>query len=176
MADGWRLTGSPSSIKRIVQAVHPVGFLTNLAEIVGRDDAPITRQSATVSAAQTSGIHHGMHPMEQVQSRSREVAADLRRTKFEFLRPEDLLPVTAAAQLLGVSVGTVHNAINAGKLRCHLFGTARRVRRRTSRRPGLRLLTCQFETTGCAERAFSTYSPILRPRSRSPQPTGTSRV
>ncbi len=56
------------------------------------------------------------------------VAADLRRTKFEFLRPEDLLPVTAAAQLLGVCVATVHNAINAGKLRCHLFGTARRVR------------------------------------------------
>ena len=52
----------------------------------------------------------------------------MRRTKFEFLRPEDLLPVTAAAQLLGVCVATVHNAINAGKLRCHLFGTARRVR------------------------------------------------
>jgi excisionase family DNA binding protein len=57
-----------------------------------------------------------------------QVTADLRRTKFEFLRPEDLLPVTAAAQLLGVCVATVHNAINAGKLRCHLFGTARRVR------------------------------------------------
>jgi excisionase family DNA binding protein len=57
-----------------------------------------------------------------------QVAADLRRTKFELLRPEDLLPVTAAAQLLGVSVATVHNAINAGKLRYHLFGTARRVR------------------------------------------------
>jgi len=52
----------------------------------------------------------------------------LRRTKVEFLRPEDLLPVTAAAQLLGVCVATVHNAINAGKLPCHLFGTARRVR------------------------------------------------
>ncbi len=57
-----------------------------------------------------------------------QVAADLRRTKFEFLRPEDLLPVTAAAQLLGVSIATVHNAINAGKLRCHPFGTSRRVR------------------------------------------------
>jgi len=52
----------------------------------------------------------------------------LRRTQFEFLRPEDLLPVTAAAQFLGVCVATVHNAINAGKLPCHLFGTARRVR------------------------------------------------
>ena len=54
-----------------------------------------------------------------------QVAADLRRT--EFLRPEDLLPVTAVAQRLGVSVATVHAAINAGKLRCHLFGAARRV-------------------------------------------------
>jgi excisionase family DNA binding protein len=52
----------------------------------------------------------------------------LRRTEREFLRPEDLLPVTVAAQFLGVSAATVHKAINAGKLRCHLFGTARRVR------------------------------------------------
>ncbi len=58
----------------------------------------------------------------------RQVAADLRRTEREFLRPEDLTPVTAAAQFLGVSVATVHNAINAGKLRYHLFGTARRIR------------------------------------------------
>ena len=36
--------------------------------------------------------------------------------------------MTAAAEFLGVSVATVHNAITAGKLRCHLFGTARRVR------------------------------------------------
>ncbi len=36
--------------------------------------------------------------------------------------------MTAAAEFLGVSVATVHNAINAGKLRCHLSGTARRVR------------------------------------------------
>ena len=57
-----------------------------------------------------------------------QVAADLRRTEREFLRPEDLLPVTVAAQFLGVSVATLHNAINAGKLPCHLFGTARRVR------------------------------------------------
>jgi excisionase family DNA binding protein len=55
-----------------------------------------------------------------------QVAADLRRT--ELLRPEDLLPVTAVARRLGVSVATVHAAINAGKLRCHLFGVARRVR------------------------------------------------
>jgi excisionase family DNA binding protein len=46
----------------------------------------------------------------------------------EFLRPEDLLAVSAAAQLLGVSTATIHNAINGGKLRCHLFGAARRVR------------------------------------------------
>lgn len=54
------------------------------------------------------------------------VAADLRRT--ELLRPELLLPATAVARRLGLSPSTVHNAINAGKLRCHLFGTARRVR------------------------------------------------
>jgi excisionase family DNA binding protein len=52
----------------------------------------------------------------------------LRRTEREFLRPEDLLPVALAAQFLGVSASTVHNAINAGKLRCRLFGTVRRVR------------------------------------------------
>jgi hypothetical protein len=66
-----------------------------------------------------------------------QVAADLRRTKFEYLRPEDLLPVTAAAQLLGVNVATVHNAINAGKLRCHLVGCGRRTSTRTPRRERL---------------------------------------
>jgi excisionase family DNA binding protein len=50
----------------------------------------------------------------------------LRRT--EFLRPEHLLPVRAAAERLGVSVATVHAAINAGKLRWVLFGSVRRVR------------------------------------------------
>jgi len=54
-----------------------------------------------------------------------QVAADLRRT--EFLRPEHLLPVTAVAERLGVSVATVHQAINAGKLRWVLFGSVRRV-------------------------------------------------
>jgi excisionase family DNA binding protein len=58
-----------------------------------------------------------------------QLAADLRQAEpREFLRPEDLLPVSAAARLLGVSTATVHNAINTGKLRCHLFGAARRVR------------------------------------------------
>jgi excisionase family DNA binding protein len=57
-----------------------------------------------------------------------QVAAELRRPERELLRPEDLLPVTAAAQFLGVCVATVHNAINRGKLRSHLFGSARRVR------------------------------------------------
>jgi excisionase family DNA binding protein len=55
-----------------------------------------------------------------------QVAADLRRT--EFLRPEHLLPVSAVAERLGVSVATVHAAINAGKLRWVLFGSVRRVR------------------------------------------------
>jgi excisionase family DNA binding protein len=55
-----------------------------------------------------------------------QVAADLRRT--EFLRPEHLLPVTAVAERLGVSVATVHAAINAGELRRVLFGSVRRVR------------------------------------------------
>jgi len=50
----------------------------------------------------------------------------LRRT--EFLRPEHLLPVSAVAERLGVSVATVHAAINAGKLRWVLFGSVRRVR------------------------------------------------
>ncbi len=54
------------------------------------------------------------------------VAADLRRT--EFMRPEGLLPVSAVAERLGISVSTVHEAINAGKLRCILFGSVRRVR------------------------------------------------
>jgi len=56
------------------------------------------------------------------------VAADLRRTEFEFLRPEGLLPVAAVAKRLGVSAATVHEAINAGKLRSVLFGSVRRVR------------------------------------------------
>jgi excisionase family DNA binding protein len=57
-----------------------------------------------------------------------QVAADLRRTEFEFLRPEGLLPVTAVAKRLGLSAATVHAAINAGKLRSVLFGSVRRVR------------------------------------------------
>ena len=55
-----------------------------------------------------------------------QVAADLRRT--EFLRPENLLPVSAVAHRLGVSVATIHAAINAGDLRWVLFGSVRRVR------------------------------------------------
>jgi excisionase family DNA binding protein len=54
------------------------------------------------------------------------VAANLRR--LEFLRPECLLPVSAVAERLGVSAATVHEAINAGKLRFILFGSMRRVR------------------------------------------------
>jgi excisionase family DNA binding protein len=54
------------------------------------------------------------------------VAADSRRT--EFLRPEDLLPVSAVAERLGVSMATVHAAINAGELRWVLWGSVRRVR------------------------------------------------
>jgi excisionase family DNA binding protein len=50
----------------------------------------------------------------------------LRRT--EFLRPEHLLPVSAVADRLGVSVATVHQAINAGELHWVLFGSVRRVR------------------------------------------------
>jgi excisionase family DNA binding protein len=55
-----------------------------------------------------------------------QVAADLRRT--ELLRPELLLSVACVAQRLGVSVATVHNRINAGELRCHLFGSVRRIK------------------------------------------------
>jgi len=55
-----------------------------------------------------------------------QVAADLRRA--EFLRPEGLLPVAAIAKRLGLSAATVHEAINAGKLRAVLFGSVRRVR------------------------------------------------
>ena len=55
-----------------------------------------------------------------------QVAADLRRT--DFLRPEHLLPVSAVAERLGVSVATVHAAINASELRWVLFGSVRRVR------------------------------------------------
>jgi excisionase family DNA binding protein len=54
------------------------------------------------------------------------VAADLRRG--ELLRPELLLSVTEVAHRLGVSVATVHNRINAGELRCHLFGSVRRIK------------------------------------------------
>jgi excisionase family DNA binding protein len=54
------------------------------------------------------------------------VAADLRRT--EYLRPEGLLPVRAVAERLGLSAATVHNDINAGRLRWVLFGSVRRVR------------------------------------------------
>jgi excisionase family DNA binding protein len=46
----------------------------------------------------------------------------------EFLRPEGLLPVAAVARLLGLSAATIHEAINAGKLRSVLFGSVRRVR------------------------------------------------
>ncbi len=55
-----------------------------------------------------------------------QVAADLRRT--ELLRPECLLPVAAVAERLGLSPSTVHEAINAGKLRAVLFGSVRRIR------------------------------------------------
>ncbi len=55
-----------------------------------------------------------------------QVAADLRRT--DYLRPEALLPVRAVAQRLGLSAATVHNDVNAGKLRWVLFGSVRRVR------------------------------------------------
>jgi excisionase family DNA binding protein len=47
---------------------------------------------------------------------------------MEFLRPEGLLPVSAVAEWLGASVATVHKDINAGKLRCILFGSVRRIR------------------------------------------------
>jgi len=55
-----------------------------------------------------------------------QVAADLRRR--ELLRPEDLLPVGEVANRLGLSASTIHEAINAGKLRSVLFGSVRRVR------------------------------------------------
>ncbi len=55
-------------------------------------------------------------------------AADLRRKEREFVRPEDLLTVAEVAERLGVTTSTVHNLINAGKLKCHRFGNARRVR------------------------------------------------
>jgi hypothetical protein len=47
------------------------------------------------------------------------LAADLRRTGRQFLRPEDLLTVAEVAERLGVTASTVHNLINAGKLKCH---------------------------------------------------------
>jgi excisionase family DNA binding protein len=56
------------------------------------------------------------------------LAADLRRPECEFLRPEDLLTVAEVAERLGVTTSTVHNLINAGKLKFHRFGNARRVR------------------------------------------------
>lgn len=46
----------------------------------------------------------------------------------EFLRPEGLLPVAAVAKRLGLSAATVHEAINAGKVRSVLFASVRRVR------------------------------------------------
>ncbi len=46
----------------------------------------------------------------------------------QLLRPEGLLPVSAVAERLGVSVSTVHEAINAGRLHSILFGSVRRVR------------------------------------------------
>jgi excisionase family DNA binding protein len=54
------------------------------------------------------------------------VAAELRHPRL--LRPELLISVAYVAERLGVSVATVHNAINAGKLRCHLFGSVRRIK------------------------------------------------
>ncbi len=54
-----------------------------------------------------------------------QVAAELRRT--EHLRPEELLPVRAVADRLGLSTATVHGDINAGRLRWVLFGSVRRV-------------------------------------------------
>ena len=50
----------------------------------------------------------------------------MRRT--EYFRPEALLSVRAVAERLGLSVATVHNDINAGKLPCVLFGSVRCVR------------------------------------------------
>jgi excisionase family DNA binding protein len=57
-----------------------------------------------------------------------QVAADLRQTEREFLRPELLLTAAEVAERLGVSLATVHNKIGAGMLRAHLFGNQRRVR------------------------------------------------
>jgi excisionase family DNA binding protein len=54
-----------------------------------------------------------------------QVAADLRRT--DLVRSDYLLPVSSVAQRLGVSVATVHKAINEGRLRCHLLGCVRRI-------------------------------------------------
>jgi len=59
------------------------------------------------------------------KSFSEAVAADLRRTGV--LRSDLLLPVSSVAQRLGVSVATVHKAINEGRLRCHLLGCSRRI-------------------------------------------------
>jgi hypothetical protein len=56
-----------------------------------------------------------------------QVAADLRRTHREFLRPEDLLPVTAAAALLGVSIASPQRD-QRRKVAVPLFGTACQVR------------------------------------------------
>ena len=63
---------------------------------------------------------------ETAKTRTDGILANHRRT--EFLRPEGLLPVSAVAERLGVSVPTVHAAINAGELRWVLFGSVRRVR------------------------------------------------
>ena len=55
-------------------------------------------------------------------------AADLLRTDRVLLRPEALLSVDDVAELLDVTRQTVHNWIDAGKLRCHRFGNERRVK------------------------------------------------
>ena len=98
-----------------VQAVAGDGKPSQLLDATGIDSGEAVEGLPTDPLNGTNG-----------DSSAEQVAADLRRT--EFLRPENLLPVRAVAQHLGLSQATVHNDINAGRLRCVLFGSVRRVR------------------------------------------------
>jgi excisionase family DNA binding protein len=85
---------------------------------VSRDGPPATINEEPPNTAGGAGGEALLEPS----------AAVLRRNGRVFLRPEDLLTVAEVAERLGVTTSSVHNLINAGKLRCLRFGNARRVR------------------------------------------------
>jgi hypothetical protein len=93
-----------------------------------RPSQPLDDTGVEATAAVEGLPQNPQNPLngEVGNASAEQVAADLRRT--EFLRPECLLPVSAVADRLGVSVSTVHEAFNAGRLRCILFGSVRRDR------------------------------------------------